>query len=191
LVKTHRTAAVIIPPRAVWDPIQAIRRQHDRQFRRWMPHITLLYPFRPRSEFEKLSLEFAKVCADLEPFEVELADFDSFKHSKGSRTIWLAPLPQEPLIRLHHALARVVPECNDTALFPGGFKPHLSVGQTRGIRSEFLIKSLRRDWRPLRFSVPAIHLIWRGEKPDDIFRVGMSVPLGPGHAHRGAPVIGD
>ena len=49
--KTHTTAAVLIPPEDVWGPIQAIRREHDRQFRRWMPHITLLYPFRPREQF--------------------------------------------------------------------------------------------------------------------------------------------
>jgi hypothetical protein len=51
---------VIIPPEAVWEPIQAIRRRHDRKLRRWMPHITLLYPFRPRSEL--LERRFKKLA---------------------------------------------------------------------------------------------------------------------------------
>ena len=46
-VKTHHTAVVAMPPPEVWEPIQAIRRQHDRNVHRWMPHITLLYPFMP------------------------------------------------------------------------------------------------------------------------------------------------
>jgi 2'-5' RNA ligase superfamily len=52
--KTHQTAVVLIPPEAVWPPIQALRQQYDRHVRRWMPHITLLYPFRPREEFERI-----------------------------------------------------------------------------------------------------------------------------------------
>ena len=44
--KTHTTAVVLIPPESVQPPIQAIRSVHDRNFLRWMPHITLLYPFR-------------------------------------------------------------------------------------------------------------------------------------------------
>jgi hypothetical protein len=46
--KTHKTAVVIIPPEALWAPIQAVRKEHDRQFRRRMPHISLIYPFRPK-----------------------------------------------------------------------------------------------------------------------------------------------
>ena len=50
--KTHQTAVVIIPPKEIWASIQLIRQQHDTNYRRWMPHITLMYPFRPRAEFD-------------------------------------------------------------------------------------------------------------------------------------------
>ena len=41
----HKTAAVIITPEDVWGPIQAIRQKHDSKVGRWMPHVTLTYPF--------------------------------------------------------------------------------------------------------------------------------------------------
>ena len=59
MTKTHKTAAVIIPPRDVWGPIQQIRRQHDRKIRRWMPHITLIYPFCEPSHFQSVAEETA------------------------------------------------------------------------------------------------------------------------------------
>ena len=43
----HKTATVIIPPECVWGPIQAIRQKHDSEVGRWMPHVTLTYPFLP------------------------------------------------------------------------------------------------------------------------------------------------
>ena len=50
--KTHQTPVVIIPPKEIWASIQSIRQQHDTNYRRWMPHITLIYPFRPKAEFD-------------------------------------------------------------------------------------------------------------------------------------------
>ena len=60
--KTFTTAVVLIPPGEVQPAIQAIRQVHDRHFKRWMPHITLLYPFRPHSEFDQLAERFASAC---------------------------------------------------------------------------------------------------------------------------------
>ncbi len=82
--KTHKMAVVVIPPEAAWPPIQAIRKQHDRGFRRWMPHVTLLYPFHPRPEFEAAAARLAPACAVLPPFEVTLATFHVFEHGRES-----------------------------------------------------------------------------------------------------------
>ncbi len=178
--KTHKTAVVLIPTEDVWLPIQAIRQVYDRHFRRWMPHITLVYPFRPLHEFRVLAERFACACAQIAPFEVEMTALGWFRH-RSSHTLWLAPEPKETLVRLQTALWRVVPECDETRRHKGGFTPHLSLGQVRGREAlNELLERLRRTWTPIRFTASEISLIWRNDPPDDAFRMGQAVRLGAG-----------
>ena len=121
--KTHKTALVIIPPEDLWPSIQAIRKRHDRAFRRWMPHITMVYPFRPKKEFHVLAADLSDLCQDIEPFEIELAQFRFFGHSRKKSTLWLAPKPESQLVDLQSAFLKIVPDCNEVNLFPGGFTP--------------------------------------------------------------------
>jgi 2'-5' RNA ligase len=99
--KTHHTAVVLIPPAEAWPPIQAIRQRHDRHARRWvMPHITLLYPFRPRQAFPAVAEQLAAVCRTLAPFPLTLRALCHFDHGRGSYTLWLVPEPMQALIQL-------------------------------------------------------------------------------------------
>ena len=176
---TYATAVVLIPPPEVWGPIQAIRAQHDRHYHRWMPHVTLLYPFRPREECSARAEQFAAVCADRAPFTVTFSRFECFLQGRDSYTLWLAPEPKNTIAQLQAALQRAVPECSAVSRYPGGFTPHLSVGQARGHAAKVnLLAALQRSWRPLSFQAAEISLIWRGEPPDDVFRVGLTIPLG-------------
>ncbi|MFO7900746.1 MAG: 2'-5' RNA ligase family protein [Planctomycetota bacterium] len=177
--KTHTTAVVLIPPQAVWGPVQAIRERHDRQFRRWMPHVTLLYPFRPREQFDAVGRKLAGACGDQAPFELELAEFRWFAHGGRRFTVWLAPTPPGPLIDLQAALQAAVPDCDDMRRFPGGFTPHLSVGQVSAPgRLARVVQELQAGWRPIRFRAGGIALIWRGTEPSASFRVDRTIPLG-------------
>jgi 2'-5' RNA ligase len=76
-MKTKRSAVVWIPPPDAWAPIQAIRRRHDRQIARWMPHVTLLYPFWPRARFDEAERLLAPVCSRMGPFPITLGRFQS------------------------------------------------------------------------------------------------------------------
>lgn len=177
--KTHTTAVVLIPPPEIWTPIQAIRRVHDRHVSRWMPHITLLYPFRPHAEFDRLVEQFSTVCEGVERFRLALTEVHYFRHRRDSYTCWLAPEPKEALVRLQALIEQVVPDCDDVSRRREGFTPHLSVGQVGGEREMLELKAaLQADWQPLAFTACEISLIWRGEPPDDVFRVGKTVRLG-------------
>ncbi len=177
--KTHTTAIVLIPPQLCWEPIQAIRRVHDRHVRRWMPHVTLVYPFRPRDQFDDLAGELADACRGVQPFELRLAGFRHFRHGRSSFTVWLAPEPKDVLVRLQAAIQAVVPDCDDLARHGHGSTPHLSVGQVRG-RYEMgaLTRRLQSEWRSVVFLADRVSLIWRSQPPDDVFAVDRTLPLG-------------
>lgn len=177
--KTHATALVLIPPEAVWQPIQTIRQQHDRNVRRWMPHITLLYPFTPRAAFAGLVPELAATCANAPPFTITLAHFGVFTHGRRGATVFLVPEPAEPLLALQTRLWTALPAYDDTRHHRNGFTPHLSIGQTRGAaEARALVEALSAQWQPLTFAASAVQLIWRNEPPDDTFRVAHSLRLG-------------
>lgn len=178
--KTHKTAVALIPPEEIWEPIQGIRRVHDRHLRRWMPHITLIYPFRPRLAFASIAQDLASACDKVQPFRLKLARFDCFRHSRGSYTLWLVPEPAEAVIRLQETLWDVVPDCDEVRRFAHGFTPHLSVGQVTGEQQKReLMMRLEAQWQPLEFIVREVNLISRGEPPDDVFRVDRAIRLGP------------
>ncbi|WP_338867641.1 poly(A) polymerase [Myxococcus stipitatus] len=174
---THQTAVVLIPPENAWPPIQALRKKHDAKFERWMPHVTLLYPFLPEEDFDTVSTLFAEALRDIAPFELTLSAFGHFEH-RANATAWLRPddTPRGILAALHAKLAAVVPEC---ASSEHGVAPHLSVGQlprTKDVDLEQTLATWARTWRPLSFSVGEVCIIQR--KGDTPFEVVRRIPLG-------------
>ena len=177
--KTHKTAVVIIPPEDLWPPIQAIRQQYDRHVRRWMPHVTMIYPFRPREQFDEIAKQLSERCRSIEPFELQFTQIRDFHHGRQQYTLWLAPEPAEKVVQLQTQLQELVPDCADVRRFKSGFTPHLSVGQVRRkANMTHLRETLQAEWQPLSFVLREVCLIWRVQAPDDIFRVGRKVYLG-------------
>ena len=180
-VKTHSSAVVLCPSRDIWPRIQAIRETHDRNIRRWMPHITMLYPFVPRSlHHEALLSRVGTACASLSPFEITLARFQHFVHGRNC-TVWLDPHPVLRIDALQIQLSDAFPDHDDVRSFSSGFTPHLSVGQARGVDACMrLQETLQQNWSPLTFLADRVSLIWRNEAPDDVFRVYKEIMLGSG-----------
>jgi 2'-5' RNA ligase len=175
--KTYWTAVVAIPPEAVWGPIQAIRQRHDRHVRRWMPHVNLLYPFYRPDCFAEAVPRLAAACASITPNGLTLAQVRFFRHASGTATLWPAPEPAEPVVRLQAALQAACPDCDDQSRFPAGFTPHLSVGQAGSAdEARRLIDGLQVTWQPIRFELSAIALIQRGRESP--FAVEHWIPFG-------------
>jgi len=180
-MKSFKTAVVVIPPFDLWEPIQEIRRRHDRKIERWMPHITLVYPFVPPEEFDDAEARIAEATAPLGPFSVRLARVRSFDHGRGNATAWLAPEPAEPLERLHAAILAMFPKDGAGAGGRRGFTPHLSIGQFRGrLRLAEFLHRMRERWEPVTFTVKEVCMIRREDPPEDVFHLDRAVALGAG-----------
>ena len=167
--KTPNTAVVLIPPQDLWEPIQAIRRVHDTHIERWMPHVTLLFPFLQAERFSDAEPDLEAGCRGFAPFRVKLARFDYFP---GPKTAWLEPEPVGLVRSLQASLQSRFPDCNDVAKFAGGFRPHLSVGQG----PPDLIGTLQATWKAIEFQVTEVALIKR-DGPEDPFRISRTFEL--------------
>lgn len=176
---TYTTAIVIIPPSECWEPIQEIRRRYDEKVRRWMPHVTLIYPFWPREQFPEAVEKLRAACGRVAPFEIVLARFDTFDHGRGRYTMWLDPEPADRLVELHRVLVEHLQISWGAGPFRLAFRPHLSVGQLRGGKERArVLPELQARWVPLKFTVREVALIGREEPPNDVFQVEQTIPLG-------------
>lgn len=177
--KTHTTAVVLIPPESIQPPIQTIRKVHDRNYTRWMPHITLLYPFAPQQDFQDVIPALAEAAQQTDPFSISLTSFNAFRHRK-SCTLFLVPEPKDTIVELHKILTQQLPDYDDTGRFSGGFNPHLSVGQfTHGSLRETQQK-LQNEWKPIQYSVETYSLIYRSAETDDQFVVAENFTFSKG-----------
>lgn len=76
--------------------------EHDKAYKRWMPHINMLYPFVPDALdgqiFEDAAKIIQQVCKEIEPFRVVFSkeSFGYFKHRKNA-TMWLKPVDPQVL----------------------------------------------------------------------------------------------
>lgn len=176
--KLYTSAVVIIPPEEKWLPIQEIRLKYDRQISRWMPHITLLYPFRPQNEYRTLEKEFTEKCKSIEPFEITLNEFHYFNHGKQRYTLWLKPEPVQFIQYLQSKILEIVPDCNDVNKYKKGFNPHLSVGQIRG-KDKLLriIKNIEDNWKEIKFLLSEIYFISREKSKISKFEISKRIYL--------------
>lgn len=191
LPKSVKSAVVVMPAVASWDPIQRVRRENDKSFYRWMPHINILYPFHEDrgSSFQEAAQEAEKALRWLQPVDLQLHNLSFFQHGPRSCTVWAGPEEGSEsaawLQSLHASLLAAFPQCTDLNDDPDrgidGFEPHLSLGGWPGpSKAESAIVSLQKGgWEPLEFAVDSVYLISR-KNYNDPFSVRWAVPLGGG-----------
>lgn len=175
----HRSALAIVPPEDAWSAIQAIRMEHDRHVRRWMPHVNLLYGFVPEEHFPIAEKMIAAALRAQTTFTVTLAELRHFDHHASS-TVWLHPAsePEGAITSLQATLEALFPLCNEQSRISAhGFTPHLSIAQARGAHDAAAhIAAWAAEWRPIVFPVRAVQLLARsGEEP---FTIRASIPFG-------------
>ncbi|AFY57962.1 poly(A) polymerase [Rivularia sp. PCC 7116] len=175
IAPVYQSAIVIIPPEDIVPAIQTIRQRYDARFERWMPHINLIYGFLPESYFDEAAEIITSAVAQIQPFTVNLNNFETFTHRKSS-TAWLHPIaqPETALHQLQALLQSLFPQCNEQSRkSDAGFTPHLSVGQFSTPEEAF---AKLPQWHPRSFTVKSIALISR--RGNEAFEVRRIIDLG-------------
>ena len=176
--KVYTSAVVIIPPLEKWTSIQEIRKIYDRNIHRWMPHITLIYPFRPEKEYLNLKKAFSEKCKNIKKFKISLKKLKYFTHRKNIFTIWLDPEPNDSIISLQAKILEITPDCNDVNKFKNGYRPHLSLGQIKGkSKLDKVINKLQKTWKEISFLLDKVHFISREQNRMSKFEIFTSINL--------------
>eukprot|EP01080_Neovahlkampfia_damariscottae_P007930 gene7930-12398_t len=151
--KVYKTALCVIPPKDVWEQIQAIRKIHDSTYERWMPHFNYLYPFVGFEEFPEAEKLLKEKMKNIEPFKVKVEKFGYFSQ-KDVAVLWVKP-ESDVLQKLHNEITKVY-EANRK-----DFKPHISVGQFPKNEVQKMMEKFQKEWKPIEFIVNEICLIGR------------------------------
>lgn len=116
-IKSPKSAIVVIPKVSdvLWQSIQNVRRENDKAYERWMPHINLIFPFieRPCDDFGQEVLLIRKCFqeCDVKRFKMKFCPQSvGFFEMKKNFTMWLKPLPLSVPQVIH--TPRSTPETN-------------------------------------------------------------------------------
>jgi len=133
-----------------------------------MPHITLLYPFAPKEQFSNIIPKLVNASARVSSFHLTFRRFSHFRHRR-SCTIFLVPEPEQRVKALCAVLTEAFPEYNDTSQYPGGYHPHLSVGQFRANKVLQEQRILQSGWNSIECDVTRVSLIYRSPETNERF----------------------
>mgnify|MGYP003638165408 CR=1 FL=1 len=137
---TSQAALVILPPLSQLSAVQKIRKEHDKAYSKWAPHVTLLYPFLPPSFLEQVTklidqglgtvMHKGRVLREYFPLRVRLS---SMQNSSGSKyvTLQLMEVDEEAqgtLLALHSFLHQKLYQGSDV----GGVGSNKSASKGKG-----------------------------------------------------------
>ena len=74
---------------------------------------------------------------------------------------------------------KALPAYDDTAKHPGGFHPHLSIGQFQHQRVRDNQQQFQSEWTRIQFEVKEISFIYRAPETAERFVVAETFTLGP------------
>lgn len=167
-----KSAICFIPPIEYLSYIQSIRKDHDKAYERWMPHINLFFPFLESDKIDDAVEKLKEELKNVKPFPIGFGKFNAFKRKKDA-TIHMVPEDDDSMATIHKVIS-------DTLGIESTreFHPHLTVAQCKKGQLSDWIEKLTNEFEDHAFSYlcDAVYVIERGD--DTPFEVKHIIKLG-------------
>jgi 2'-5' RNA ligase len=158
----YSTALVVIIPVEFHDSINFWRSQYDKAYPRWMPHITLYYPFAPVDQFPDVAGRIQAAVRGFGSFELNFNQVSHFPQ-KNKSTIHLRVENDTKLQELFND--HIKPALPEIKLSHPTFVPHLTLAQTDKRNTNQMVNQIQEYFQDknMKMTVNEIYLINRSE----------------------------
>ena len=172
------SSIVSMPPPEFWKQFVDIKKNHmnPKIKRPPFPHVTLIQPFLPYSDFKKASNLLTEKLSTFKSFSVEISTFEIFKNKTNS-TLYLNPIT-EPKDSYEYLFSIVKSVFGDCLKENFNFSPHIGVGFfTDHKKAKDLQQKYQKEWKTIKFEVKEIYFMTHKTK-DSPFEVRNVIPFG-------------
>jgi 2'-5' RNA ligase len=148
-LSSTKTALALLVPSHLQPEINALRKIHDKAYRKWEPHINILYPFVDPSVLSPAvsTLRSHLYSNPISPFKVKIENVGTFEHRRNA-TVFLKPgdESEEKISALRKTLVTVLGREETEGTHDGVFRPHLTIGQAAltGLMRQRLVEKVRK-----------------------------------------------
>ncbi|KAI1381887.1 hypothetical protein F4677DRAFT_439694 [Hypoxylon crocopeplum] len=133
-IGSYDTALCIIPPKHLWPAVDRLRMVYDSAYKKWPPHINLVYPFVPTQSLPRASeliVSQLQKRDENDELDVRLDTADLFVHGRKN-TIFIHDKNPGRASRLRHLREVILESLGHTS---NDYQMHMTVGQTKDIDS--------------------------------------------------------
>lgn len=161
------TALTLVLPNKYHEMINNIRKQYDKAYPRWMPHINFMFPFVAEERFDEIRKRLVSELVSFGSFELELNEVGYFKQGKNFVTMHLKPKDPSQLQSLFKVIKLNIPEVD---VKHKEFTPHLTIGQFPIAEADIKLKEYQK-WlseNPITYNVTNICILNRSKTDNSL-----------------------
>lgn len=170
------TALTLVIPEQFHDEINTIRKEYDRAFPRWAPHINFCFPFLSCDKFDDVVNKLQPVLKSFGSFELNMTELGYFKQGKNV-TVNLRPEDDTKLKELFNLIKKTMPNLESKH---DEFNPHMTLAQFKKGELDTRMTELQ-EWlkdKKFTFVVDHICILQRSKTDNDVpFSVARKIML--------------
>ena len=173
------SALAFVLPEELQENIQKIRRNYDKAYDRWPPHINFFFPFISeytieQSEYKSeksLIKQISEALVDIKPFKTVFDNISYFNFGKDKPiTIWLGPQDPKPFEETFNVLRSLFPNLkvaitnlNNVSLKvkSKNFTPHLTLAQKSYFQFRKCQERYKKEIGTIECTIDSIQILTR------------------------------